>query len=118
MLTNQFLRYLKERAIRKGVWFKVLDRIDRSIYNLTLKIVERVRSQSLAKQIIRIMATIQNALEHGFLSYVKTYGVIRLNEIVNQALKMGYLEASKWRDDVSFSRYLAFTKFHDNLGRL
>ena len=26
MLTNQFLRYLKERAIRKGVWFKVLDR--------------------------------------------------------------------------------------------
>ena len=116
MLTNRFLRHLKERALRKGVWFKVLDRVDRGIFNLTIEIVERVQSLSLARQIMNILVTLRDALKSKFERFVNTFGVFRLVEIVEQAVNMGYIEALKWRDDVAFSRYLAMNKLHNSVG--
>lgn len=116
MLTNRFLRQLKERALRKGVWFKVLDRVDRGIFNLTIEIVERVQSLSLARQIMNIMVTLRDALESEFEQFVNTFGALRLIEIVEQAVNMGHLEALKWRDDESFSRYLAMNKINHTVG--
>jgi hypothetical protein len=116
MLTNRFLRQLKERALRKGVWFKVLDRVDRGIFNLTIEIVERVQSLSLARQIMNIMVTLRDALESEFEKFVNNFGVFRLIEIVEQAVNMGYIEALKWRNDSTFSRYLAMNKLNDTVG--
>jgi len=116
MLTNLFLRQLKQRALRKGIWFKVLDRVDRGIFNLTIEIVESVQSLILARQVMNIMVKLRNALKSEFETYVSTFGVLRLVEIVEQAVKLGCREALKWREDAGFSRYLAMNDIHNAVG--
>ena len=46
---------LKLRALRDGVWFKALIRIDRKLVDLTIRVVGSVRSATLAKNLIFIM---------------------------------------------------------------
>jgi len=46
---------LKLRALRDGVWFKALSRIDRKLVDLTIRVVGSVRSATLAKNLIFIM---------------------------------------------------------------
>ena len=38
------LRGLRLRAVRRGVWYRVLDRVERGIISLTVDIVDRVKS--------------------------------------------------------------------------
>ena len=38
------LRKLRSRAKRRGVWYRVLDRVERGIISLTVDIVDRVKS--------------------------------------------------------------------------
>ena len=37
------LRELRLRAVRRGVWYRVLDRVERGIISLTVDIVDRVK---------------------------------------------------------------------------
>lgn len=40
---------IKTRAIQKGVWFRMLNRVERVRIELTIRIVKRVRSLLLTK---------------------------------------------------------------------
>lgn len=43
------LSRLKMRAMRSGVWFRALERIDRVLLHLTLRVCDAVRGRALAK---------------------------------------------------------------------
>ena len=48
-LDKKQLVNLKTKAMRSGAWFKALQRIDRVLFDLTIRVVDTIRSAKLAK---------------------------------------------------------------------
>jgi len=48
---------LKTKAMRSGAWFKALQRIDRVLFDLTIRVVDNIRSSTLAKSIQLLVRT-------------------------------------------------------------
>ena len=51
-------------AQRRGVWFRVLSRVERGIVDLTVKVVDCIKSGKLAKMLEAIVEKLQLALEN------------------------------------------------------
>jgi len=47
MFTAEFLSDMRKRALRKGVWYRTLDRVERGIVSLIVRIVDRVERKLL-----------------------------------------------------------------------
>jgi len=101
------LEYLKKKALRKGVWFRVLSRIERSIYDLALRTVSTIRSAKLLKVIGAIMDKLKKALENPIDGLVRTVGWHLAAKIAHTAYSWGHPEALSWVSDYRFAKYLA-----------
>ena len=55
MIDACFLESFRSKAMRKRVWYR-LDKLDRSLFNLTVRVVDRVRSLELARILVGILA--------------------------------------------------------------
>src|SRR2546422_11260430 len=64
-LTSRKLAGLKTRALRKRVWYRVLDRVERGLLDLTIRWVDNVRSGRLTEMLLRILAKLARAMEQG-----------------------------------------------------
>ena len=53
-LNKKQLINLKTKAMRSGTWFKALQRIDRVLFDLTIRVVNNIRSRQLAKSILEL----------------------------------------------------------------
>ena len=51
-------------AQRRGVWFRALNRVERGIIDLTVKVVDCIKSGKLAKMLEAIVEKLQLALEN------------------------------------------------------
>jgi hypothetical protein len=98
---------LKLRAVRCGVWFKALRRIDRALIDLTIKVADAVRSFALAEALFSVMERLGDALENRFLQTVKEVGFPLARRLSLVAQGWGNNSASSWASDVSFARFLA-----------
>ena len=58
-LSKKRLRDLKTKAMRSGAWFKALQRIDRVLFDLTIRVVDNIRSSKLAKSIIVLVRKLE-----------------------------------------------------------
>jgi len=96
---------LKRKALRRGVWFRALSRIDRATIDLTIRCVERIRSATLARVIVGIVEKIEDAME-GSLTRAEAVGRELAERVVELALSWGNTEASNWKHDLRFIRYL------------
>ena len=101
------LRLLKRRAIRRGVWFKALSRIERSIYDLTMKVVTTIKSEKLFRIITTIVDKLRNVLESTMSILSRTIGRQLAARIARVACLWGHPEALKWASDKGFANYLA-----------
>ena len=106
-ISRKKLQKLKIEAVRRGVWFRALSRIDRVIVDLTLKVVDRVSSFTLAKNLLSVMRKLEEALENRVLKALKTVGFPLARRLSLLAQKWGNKFAKKWMRDVSFARFLA-----------
>ena len=59
MVSRDYLKEVRYAALRKRVWYRVLDRVERGIFNLTISVVERVQSEVLATEIVKILAKLR-----------------------------------------------------------
>ena len=98
----------KQTAFRRGVWFRVLNRLERGVVDLTMKYVNDVKSTKLAKVLTAIMDKLSQATESMVDRLVRTVGVSLAQKISSLAVSWGNLSASKWAADLDFARYLAF----------
>ena len=62
LLNRSDLIKLRVKAIRAGVWFKALPRIDRVLVDLTIKVAENIRSAHLAKSIFAVVGKLEGLL--------------------------------------------------------
>ena len=96
----------KKLALRRGVWFKVLSRVERGVIDLTVKCVDSVKSRRLAKLLTAIISKLQSAMESVVDRLVRTVGLPLARKISNIAVSWGNRLASLWACDRSFGRFL------------
>jgi hypothetical protein len=98
---------LRLKAMRAGVWFKALPRIDRVLVDLTIKVTSRVRSTTLAKSLLDITRKLEGLLESSLLRAFRGVAHKLAQKLSIIAQKWGNNSAKNWDSDVSFIRFLA-----------
>ena len=105
MFSRSELIALRRKAVRRGIWFRVLTRIERATIDLTIRCVETIRSVTLTRIVAEIAEKIEYAAT-GFLFRAEVVGRELAERAVKLALSWGNRDASKWKDDIGFIRYL------------
>ena len=116
MFTKKILIDVKKRALRRGIWHKVLDPIEKGILSLASQIVETIHSNILHAQISDIIAKLSDASKNGYQKHLEKYGIIRIKEIQIQAIKFNYYKALEVENDVNFMKYLIFLDYNQPIG--
>lgn len=106
-MRREGLLLLKLKAMRRGVWFKALNRIDRTLFDLAVKVVDAVRGRKLAEALLSIVRKLEEALENGISKAVKEVGLPLARKLSLIAQRWGNHGAGGWASDVSFARFLA-----------
>jgi hypothetical protein len=106
MFTKRFLTKVKKKAIRNKVWFKVLDNIERNILDLSIRLVDRVRSEVLGIVLVNIVKKIVDRLKSRYTTLVEEYGLQEAKRVSARAVEWGHEAARKWARDLNFARYL------------
>ena len=101
------LMKLRLKAIRSGMWFRSLSRIDRVLVDLTIKVAGTVRSSTLARNIRGVIGKLEGIMESRFLRTVKEVGVPIARRLCLIAREWGNTAAKEWESDEGFAKYLA-----------
>jgi hypothetical protein len=100
---------LRLKAMRAGVWFKALPRIDRVLVDLTIRVADNIHSASLAKCLFAVVGKLEGLLESSVLKSLMLIGRPLAEKISLTAQKLGNTSAKSWAADSSFALFLAIT---------
>lgn len=106
-LSIEKLFKIKKFALRRGVWFKALNRIERGVLDLTMKYVDNVKSVKLAKVLEAIIEKLEQATESMVERLMKTVGIPLAEKVSRIAVSLGNRSAKSWASDLSFAAFLA-----------
>lgn len=97
---------IKTRSLRQRVWFNTLSKVERAIVDLTIKCVERVRSNILARTVSTIVKKLLKCLDEGFMTRAEKVGYAIAEKICTLGESWGNETCSTWKYEKSFSRFL------------
>jgi hypothetical protein len=103
---------LKVKAMRSGVWFRALPRIDRVLFDLTIKVARHVHSSILANRILSITGKLEAFLESKLARAIRDIGFPLARKLSLLAQKWGNEDAKEWAKEAGFAQYLAIMKFN------
>ncbi|MEM3377942.1 MAG: hypothetical protein QXV09_06755 [Candidatus Bathyarchaeia archaeon] len=112
-LNSAYLASLKRRALRAGVWFKALPRLDRVLFDLTVKVARSVRSSALADRILAVVDRLERYLESKLSRALREVGFPLAEKLSAIALRLGHSIAAEWASDVLFAKFLAVMHLND-----
>jgi hypothetical protein len=104
-LTRRVLVDLKTRSLRRRVWYRVLDRIERGLVDLTIRWVDKIRNRTMTSVLLRILGKLAQAMQQG-MARVLILGRELALRASSLAVEWGYRDAYAWRLDKSFWRGL------------
>jgi hypothetical protein len=107
-LTKEGLVFLKRRALRSKAWFR-LDRLERAVVNLTIKVVDRVRSSTLARIILGIVDKLRRWIKPSLEETALSIGRPLAYRAARVAEAWGNREAKEWLKDLGFIIYLGMS---------
>ena len=113
-LNKRQLTKLKMKAMRSGVWFRDLPRIDRVLVDLTIRVASCIRSITLAESILSVVRKLDGLLENGLLRAMREIGFPLAWKLSLLAQRWGNRGAEEWPKDMGFARYLAMMKLYGN----
>ena len=116
MFTRQFLSDVRRKALRRGVWLKALDGVERGILTLASRLVDRVESEVLGVVLVTIIGKLKDAMRSRFARCRDEFGFRRARVVAGQALSFGYEMAAGWASDLDFIRYVTFIRVNAVLG--
>ena len=108
-ITIRKLSEVKKVAVRRGVWFNSLSRIERGIIDLTVRYVNDIKSSKLATVVTAIVEKLQLAFENTVDRLVRTIGIPLAKKISAIAVRLGNLSAASWAVDLGFAKYLTLS---------
>ena len=106
-LSKTRLVKVKSKAIRAGVWFKALRRIDRALVDLTIMVTSTITSVTLAKRLLVILGKLNGDIVGSFLTSNREFGANLAQKLSLLARQWGNIEAKKWPSDYGFVNFLA-----------
>jgi hypothetical protein len=112
LLDKTQLIKLKRKAMRTGVWFRALPRIDRALFDLTIKVAHCVRSRILANRILLITGKLEALFESKLARAIRDFGFPLARKLSLLAQKWGNEGAQEWAKDAGFAQYLAIVKLN------
>ncbi len=115
LLTRGEILRAKSKALRRGIWFRVLSRTERACMNVALIVVEKVRSRFLAKVLFSVLEKLERALESKVSLLMREVGVDLAKRMSEIAGEWGTESAVRWAGDSGFIRYLAVTCLNESL---
>lgn len=69
-----------------------------SVVVQAMRLVDRVRSEALGVEIVKILKKLRDALKSRFVSLMESYGLERARRLSEQALSWGYRKAARARN--------------------
>ncbi len=109
-LSRAELTKLRVKARRRGVWFKVLSRIERSLIDLAIKVVEKVHSFVLARSLTGIVVKLVGSMESEIAVLMRSAGCSLARKTSEIAQGWGHKSALSWASDVGFIQFLTIMK--------
>jgi hypothetical protein len=97
---------IKARAMRRGVWFRVLNRGERAQIELTTRVVKRIRSFFLARVVSSIVEKLLDAMESRVTRLMREVGPALARKLSRTAQEWGNKSAHQWAEDPGFVQYL------------
>jgi len=97
---------VKTRALRKGVWYRVLTKVERACIDLVIKVVERVRSRLLIGVLSSVLRKLDAAMESQVLRLMREIGGKLASKMSRIAENWGNKSAVHWAKDTGFVQYL------------
>jgi len=116
MYTSSFLTEVRRKALRRRVWYGALDRVERGILSLAARLVDRVESEVLGVELVKIVSKLNEAMRSRFARCRNEFGFRRARVVAGQALSFGYEMAAGWASDLDFIRYVTFIRVNAVLG--
>jgi len=107
IVTRDVLVSIRRVAMRRRVWFRALNPLERAVVNLTIKCVERVKSAKLAKIVTAIVEKVEEAVESVVERLTERVGRPLACKLSLLAVGWGNRKASGWGFDRGFMRFLA-----------
>jgi hypothetical protein len=102
---------LKCKALRCGVWFRVLSRVERSLVDLAIAAVSRVRSLVLARSLAFVVEKLSGVFGSSIERRIQAVGFPLARRLSDIAQKWGNASAVCWAEDLAFARFLAVCSF-------
>ena len=102
--------------MRKRVWYNSIDSLERGIVNLTISLIENIKSLTLFRVLKSILKKIKESSKSFFIRYHEKYGLAKAEKVVKLAVSYGCEYATTWLNYSSFSRLLTLNDMNDPLG--
>ena len=106
-LIGSDLTSLRSRALRWGIWFRVLGRVERSLVDLTIRIFHRVRNPALYKALVLIVNKLGDSFDDRVSRAIRTIGFPSAERLNLLAQQWDNKYARNWMFDPSFARFIA-----------
>ena len=107
LLSREELEKIRTIAIRRGVWYKTLNKAERALVELTFRIVKKIRSFVLNRALTSIIEKLQASLEGRVAVLMRKVGQPLAQKISLIAQSWGSVSAVRWKSDQSFVKFLA-----------
>jgi hypothetical protein len=115
LLKSSFLAQIRKKALKGRYWYKVLDGLERGIFNLSSRLFEVIHEGTLLVTLRNIIDKLVEAGKSPFKRHLEAHGVTRARQIFDQAQRFGY-NLSEGLVSESFVRYLMFLDFNQPIG--
>ena len=107
--SREYLVKMRQDARRKGCYYRVLKQSERMLLDLTIRVVEKVRSFMLAKLISQIVSKLLEAMESRVYRLMRTEGRSLAEQLSKIAQSWGNRSAKSWVKDRGFIQYLTIS---------
>jgi len=108
VLARSELLRTRAKALRRGLWFRVLTGIERTMLNLAIRVVrDCIKGALLARLVRAVITKLIWAMESRLARMVKENGRPLAAKLSRIALGWGNKSALRWAGDVAFMQYLA-----------
>lgn len=106
---------VKLKSLRRRVWFRVLDKSERALINLTIRVVDVVRSGRLVKVLSNAVGKLKEATK-SLLEKARDLGRSLAEKFSKVAQAWGNLVARDWVGDEFYAIYLGLSVLNKPAG--
>ena len=100
---------VKTRALRRGIWYSAITRIERACLDLVIRLVDEVHSRLLGKVLFSVMEKLEEAMEGKVSRLIREVGCNLAKKLSKIAYEWGNESAVRWAEESNFMRYLTIT---------